>query len=87
MITAVGLVLLLGGIAWVGIALARLGSAISTVRADLDALEDILRFCKNEPVVVVANAGTVNTGDFDDIEGLVKLKEKYNFIWWVTYSN
>lgn len=45
---------------------------------DVVALEAIL---KNEPlpVIVVANAGTVNTVDFDNLEELVALKQKYNF--------
>ena len=45
---------------------------------DISALENILK--KNpEPVIVVANAGTVNTVDFDDLEAIAKLKSNYNF--------
>jgi glutamate/tyrosine decarboxylase-like PLP-dependent enzyme len=45
---------------------------------DIAELENYL---KNnvEPVVVVANAGTVNTVDFDDLEAIGLLKQKYNF--------
>ncbi len=44
---------------------------------DVPRLEEHLK--KNAPCIVVANAGTVNTVDFDDIVAIGKLKEKYSF--------
>ena len=45
---------------------------------DIVALENTL---KENPgaTIVVANAGTVNTVEFDDLEAIGKLKSKYNF--------
>jgi glutamate/tyrosine decarboxylase-like PLP-dependent enzyme len=45
---------------------------------DVDALEKCLQEI-NAPAIVVANAGTVNTVDFDDLEAIGQLKKKYNF--------
>lgn len=45
---------------------------------DLSKLENYLRSIST-PVIVVANAGTVNTVDFDDLVVLGALKKKYNF--------
>lgn len=43
---------------------------------DLKALEDYLKQ-NPEPAIIVANAGTVNTADFDDLETIGQLKKKY----------
>ena len=45
---------------------------------DIKSLENYLRDHR-EPLIVVANAGTVNTVDFDDLVVIGKLKRKYNF--------
>jgi glutamate/tyrosine decarboxylase-like PLP-dependent enzyme len=45
---------------------------------DIKALEDKLSEI-NEPVIIVANAGTVNTVDFDDLAAIGELKKEYNF--------
>jgi glutamate/tyrosine decarboxylase-like PLP-dependent enzyme len=46
---------------------------------DVSDLEKRLSVNPEKPSIVVASAGTVNTGDFDDFLALGKLKEKYNF--------
>jgi glutamate/tyrosine decarboxylase-like PLP-dependent enzyme len=59
-------------------ALTRIDTLPDREAIDLKKLEYFL--AENEgPVIVVANAGTVNTVDFDDLEGLGALKQKYNF--------
>jgi glutamate/tyrosine decarboxylase-like PLP-dependent enzyme len=46
---------------------------------DLDALEQALVALGGAPCIVVGNAGTVNTVDFDDLRGLAALRERYPF--------
>src|SRR5688572_14094889 len=45
---------------------------------DVEELEKALQKI-SAPTVVVANAGTVNTVDFDDLDAIGSLKSKYNF--------
>ncbi len=46
---------------------------------DIELLQKKLEEQKSVPCIVVANAGTVNTVDFDDIRAIAKLKERYDF--------
>ncbi len=46
---------------------------------DILKLEAALKAQNGDPCIVVANAGTVNTGAFDDLEAVSMLKEKYTF--------
>jgi glutamate/tyrosine decarboxylase-like PLP-dependent enzyme len=46
---------------------------------DVTALEAALRDLDGVPAIVVANAGTVNTVDFDDIRAIAALRERYPF--------
>jgi glutamate/tyrosine decarboxylase-like PLP-dependent enzyme len=59
-------------------ALHKVGTLPNREAIDLRALEEELKKLKN-PCIVSASLGTVNTGDFDDLEGLASLKEKYSF--------
>lgn len=45
---------------------------------DVDALAQALA-ALDRPAIVVANAGTVNTGDFDDLQAIAALKQRYDF--------
>lgn len=46
---------------------------------DLTALEDHLARLEGKPAIVAASCGTVNTTDFDDLEAIGRLKERYPF--------
>ncbi|MFJ4143701.1 pyridoxal phosphate-dependent decarboxylase family protein [Pseudomonas sp. NPDC089734] len=45
---------------------------------DLQALEAALQGCTSPARIVVASAGTVNAGEFDDIQGIARLCRTYN---------
>ena len=47
-------------------------------RVDLEALEGALTGLRGAPAILIGNAGDVNTGDFDPIEQLADLAERYN---------
>lgn len=46
---------------------------------EIAALDKALQSCGDEPVIVVANCGTVNTVDFDPLPDILKLKERHRF--------
>ncbi|MFK4144664.1 pyridoxal phosphate-dependent decarboxylase family protein [Streptomyces sp. NPDC004065] len=46
---------------------------------DVDALDAALGALGGRPAIVVANAGTVNTVDFDDLRAIAALKERHEF--------
>ena len=70
-------------------AMAMLGMGRSTLKniqclpdreaIDTGILEEYLRSQNGEPCIVVANAGTVNTVDFDDLAAIAELRTRYKF--------
>ena len=48
---------------------------------DLVDLEKKILQLSGTPFILISSAGTVNTADFDDFEGIGELKKKFNF-WW-----
>ncbi|MGW5656730.1 pyridoxal phosphate-dependent decarboxylase family protein [Streptomyces humi] len=46
---------------------------------DVTALDAALAALDGRPAIVVANAGTVNTVDFDDLRAIAALRERYDF--------
>lgn len=46
---------------------------------DVQQLRNMLELNKNNECIVIASAGTVNTGDFDNIKAIAKLKDEYDF--------
>lgn len=46
---------------------------------DVDKLELHLKNNPDQHFIIIANSGTVNTVDFDDLEAIAKLKSKYSF--------
>lgn len=60
-------------------ALRRIDALPGREAIDVGALEAELAARGGEPVIVVANAGTVNTVDFDDLAAIAALKARYPF--------
>jgi glutamate/tyrosine decarboxylase-like PLP-dependent enzyme len=90
-IAALGPVEVLSGAAHSSVrkAMAMLGLGRSALRpvpllldreaVDVGALEERLAALGGRPAIVVANAGTVNTVDFDDLRAIAELKQRYDF--------
>ncbi len=60
-------------------ALVKINTLPDREAVDMNELEIYLKQNQGNPSIVVANAGTVNTVDFDDLEAIGALKNKYNF--------
>ena len=64
----------------IGRSAVRIMSQDAVGRLDVTALDRALRELDGAPAVLVGNAGEVNAGDFDPIETLAELAERYN-VW------
>lgn len=60
-------------------ALREVGVVPGREAVDVERLDAALEALGGEPAVVVANAGTVNTGDFDDLAALAALRARHPF--------
>ena len=61
-----------------GRASARTFSRDAIGRLDTEALEDALRGLRGAPAILIGSAGEVNAGDFDPIDELADLAERYD---------
>jgi glutamate/tyrosine decarboxylase-like PLP-dependent enzyme len=61
------------------VAVRRIACRPAREAVDVTALEQALITRQGEPVIVVANAGTVNTVDFDDLRAIAALRERFAF--------
>ena len=50
----------------------------ATGKLDELKLEIALRSLNGKPAIIISNAGEVNTGDFDPVDAMADLAEKYN---------
>ncbi len=55
------------------------GTLAGREAVDVSALERALSGNRSEPCIVIANMGTANSGDVDDLKSIAALKEKYDF--------
>jgi len=48
---------------------------------DITDLEQKIRVNSDFPIIIISSGGTVNTVDFDDMQGIAQLQKKYGFYW------
>jgi glutamate/tyrosine decarboxylase-like PLP-dependent enzyme len=48
---------------------------------DTNDLKEKFKKIKGNPAILISSGGTVNSGDFDDMQKIAELKHKFNF-WW-----
>ncbi len=60
-------------------AVTRVPTLLNREAVDVGALRRTLRAQSGRPCVVIANAGLVNTGDFDDLAAIASLRDEFPF--------